>query len=81
MADRTSARLYGEIIKRAIDRGDIAEAEYWLRRSYTGGDFSTYQMDIDDELLACGLAEWREYSWESGGTRWTDRELVYKGEP
>ncbi|GAB3937524.1 hypothetical protein [Larkinella terrae] len=58
MADRTSARLFGKIFgllaknpseeHKAIAKEVFAETDNY--------DFSSYQMDADDSLMALGLA-------------------------
>lgn len=63
MADRTSAELFGKVFEALAKAkagtltektiGDLA-AEFWaLTHDY---DFSEYQMDCDDALIALGLA-------------------------
>lgn len=60
MADRTSARLFGEvfeILSEHVPAGESRDASarrFWaLTQDY---DFSPYQMYADDALLALGLA-------------------------
>lgn len=59
MADRTSARLFGEFFEllasdEPIDRQAVAKA-LWSKT--WGYDFSSYQMCCDDALLKLGLAK------------------------
>ena len=60
MADRTSARLFGEVfeilakyVPAGTERDEIARRYWGLTSDY---DFAPYQMGADDALSALGLA-------------------------
>jgi len=59
MADRTSARLFGDIFNMLAEEPtegnkDIAAKMFPKTRDY---DFNHYQMDADDALIKLGLAK------------------------
>ena len=58
MADRTSAGLFGMVFgflaEQPDDRSKALAARLW--RARTGYDFSDYQLEADDALVALGLA-------------------------
>lgn len=59
MADRTSARLFGQIFELLAknpteEHKQIAREIFAMNGDY---DFSNYQMDADDALIVLGLAK------------------------
>lgn len=61
MADRTSARLFGKIFE-LLAKNPTEEHKAIAKEIFaeTGGyDFSNYQMDADEPLIALGLAKKR----------------------
>ena len=56
MADRTSARLLGRVFKMMAEKGELTLAFKLFMQEVPMGDFSAYQMEVDDELVLLGLA-------------------------
>lgn len=79
MADRTSARLFGQVFSvLAKNPEKYKEAAHEIFNEVQYYDFNEYQMDADEDLMSLGLA--RKGTDEEKAAEGYDNIVIYKND-